>query len=139
MVGADRDRRRPPARRSGAGLLACLVAAAGAAGSASGASRLVFEDRVKANGSSSVTVTVNRSAAFSVTMKTRTEGRTRLYLTGSTAPRGGPLLDTRDGACEGAAGSWMCRGAYQALPAGTYKFRVLRTGVAANVVLTVRW
>ena len=84
-------------------------------------------------------MTVNRSAAFRVTLKTVTTGRTRLYLTGTNAPKGGALLDTQGGACEGAAGSFICSGAFESLPAGTYKFRILRTGAAANVALTVRW
>ncbi len=120
-------------------IVACLAGTAGLASTAAAASRLVFEDKVKANASSSVTVTVNRSAAFRVTLKTVTTGRTRLYLTGTNVPKGGALLDTQGGACEGAAGSFICSGAFESLPAGTYKFRILRTGAAANVALTVRW
>ena len=120
-------------------ILACLAGTVAATGSAAGASRLVFEERVKANGSSSVTVSVNRTAAFRVSLKSPTAGRTRVYLTGSNVPGGtGAVLDTA-GECEGAAGSVMCRAAFQGLPAGSYKFRVKRNGSAANVVLTVRW
>jgi len=119
-------------------IVACL-GTAGLASTAAAASKLQFEDKVKANASSSVTVTVNRAAAFQIKLKTVTSGRTRLYLTGSNAPRGGALLDTQGGGCEGAAGSFICSGAFQALPAGTYKFRIARTGAAANVALTVRW
>ena len=120
-------------------VVACLAGSAGLATAASAASRLVFEDKVKANASSSVTVTVNRPAAFNVRLKTVTAGRTRLFLTGAHAPQGGALLDTKGGACEGAAGSFICSGAFESLPAGTYKFRIQRTGSAANVALTVRW
>jgi hypothetical protein len=120
-----------------AAILASLAATGALASTATSASRLVFEDKVKANASSSVTVTVNRPAAFNIRLKTVTAGRTRLFLTPS--PGGGALLDTKGGACEGAAGSLICSGAFESLPAGTYKFRILRTGAAANVALTVRW
>ena len=119
--------------------VACLAGTAGLATTAIAASKLQFEDKVKANGSSSVTVTVNRPAAFRVTLKTATSGRTRLFLTGATAPSGGALLDTQGGACQGAAGSFICSGSFESLPAGTYKFRILRNGSAVNVALTVRW
>ena len=45
-------------------------------------------------------------------------------------------------ACEGAAGSFYCRSAFEPLPAGTYTFKVVFAGTTpqlANVVLTVRW
>ena len=48
-------------------------------------------------------------------------------------------MDTTTYACEGAAGSWYCRGAFEPLPRGTYTFRVRRDGPAAHVELTVRW
>jgi hypothetical protein len=122
-----------------AAIVACLAGTAGLASTAVGASKLTFEDKVKANGSSSVTVTVNRAAAFNIKLKTVTSGRTRLFLTGANAPQGGALLDTQGGACQGAAGSYICTGSFESLPAGTYKFRIQRTGAAANVALTVRW
>ena len=60
-----------------------------------------------------------------------------MFLTGASAPRGGALIDTKTMACEGAAGSFICRGAFEALPKGTYKFRILVSGNgAANVTLT---
>ena len=139
MVRSVRDRVRPITRCRRGVVLAYVAGTLAATGSAGAASRLVFEERVKADGSSSVTVTVNRTAAFRLTLKSPTAGRTRVYLTGSNVPGGtGAVLDTA-GECEGAAGSVMCRAAFEGLPAGSYKFRVKRNGSAANVVLTVRW
>jgi hypothetical protein len=87
-----------------------------------------------------VTIVVRKSASFSVLLRTRTQGRTQLVLRGNSAPTGGPLLDTATTACEGAAGSFYCRGSYEPLPAGTYTFRVVRkSGPGVNVELTVRW
>lgn len=107
---------------------------------AAGSSKLSYEDIVKAGESSSVTVVVRRPAAFSVNLKAPTAGRTRLYLEGSAAPRGGPLIDTKSGGCEGAAGTWSCSGSYQALPKGTYRFRMrFSGGSTAYLRLTVRW
>ena len=75
-----------------------------------------------------------------MTLKTPSAVRTRLYLTGDNAPKGGPLVDTKTFECEGAAGTLVCSAAYQALPQGTYKFRILVSGSqSANVTLTVRW
>ena len=86
-----------------------------------------------------MTVTTNRTAAFRLSLKAPSAGRTRVLLSGSSVPGGtGALLDTA-GDCEGAAGSVMCRAAFEGLPAGSYKFRVKRNGSAANIVLTVRW
>ena len=139
MVMSGRDRMRRITGYRGCLLLACLAGTLAATGSAVGASRLVFEERVKADGSSSVTVTVNRTAAFRLSLKAPTAGRTRVILSGKNVPGGtGAVLDTA-GECEGAAGSVMCRAAFEGLPAGSYKFRVKRNGSAANVVLTVRW
>jgi hypothetical protein len=120
--------------------IACLAGTAGLATSATAASRLDFADTIKAGKSSSVSVTVSRPAAFRLRLKAPTAGRTRLYLTGAKAPKGGALLDTNGGACQGAAGSYICEGAYESLPVGTYKFRILYTGTGtANVTLTARW
>jgi hypothetical protein len=121
-------------------LRGCLMGALGVSAAAAAASKLVFEDTIKAGKSSSVSVTATRSAAFRVTLKAPTAVRTRLFLTGASAPRGGALIDTKTSACEGAAGSFICRGAFEALPKGTYKFRLAVSGNgAANVTLTVRW
>jgi len=95
------------------------------------------------NGSRQVSVTVKKPAAFRILMRTSTQGRTRLYLLGAHAPRGGPLVDTKTYRCDGAAGSWYCKGSYEALPAGTYTFRVVFTSsVPTNpggLELTVNW
>ena len=124
-----------PAIIAGLAVLAVVPAALGSA-----ARTVSFSDTLPANGSSSVTITVRRPAAFRVLLRAPTVGRTRLYLLGRTAPGGGPLLDTRGTACEGAAGSFYCRGSYEPLPRGTYTFRVHHAGArAAHVELTVRW
>jgi hypothetical protein len=87
-----------------------------------------------------VSIVVRKAAAFSVLLRTRTQGRTQLFLLGRKAPRGGPLIDTATAACEGAAGSLYCRGSYEPLPPGAYTFRVVRRGgPGSNVELTVRW
>ncbi len=118
----------------------CLIGALGLSAAAPAASKLVFEDTIKAGTSSSVSVTATRAAAFRITLKAPTAVRTRLFLTGTSAPAGGALIDTKTAECEGAAGSFVCRGAFEPLPKGTYKFRIRVTGSgAANVALTVRW
>lgn len=117
---------------------AALLASPAAAGEARG--RLVYEETVAAKGSVAVSVTVRRPASFSVVLRTVTTGRTKLFLLGKDAPRGGPLMDTATYACDGAAGSFYCRGAYEPLPAGTYTFRIVYRGPApAPVALTLRW
>jgi hypothetical protein len=56
------------------------------------------------------------------------------------APRGGPLIDTKTYACEGAAGSFYCRASYEPLPKGRYRWRIRWLGARpAHVELTVRW
>jgi hypothetical protein len=111
-----------------------LVPAASAAG------RLAYEDTVAARGSTSVRITVRRAAAFRVVLRVPTRGRGQLFLDGRTAPRGGPLIDTKTYGCEGAAGSLHCRASYEPLPRGTYTWRIRWLGNApAHVELTVRW
>ena len=117
-------------------LVTCLVAAA--PGHAKG--KLFYEDTLPATGAGTVSVTVRASAAFRVVLRTSTQGRTRLYLLGKTALKGGPLIDTKTYACQGAAGSFYCQGSYEPLPKGTYTFRLKRDGAGpAHVELTVRW
>ena len=102
--------------------------------------RVFFEDAVPAGKSSSVTLTVHKPASFRVVLRVPTQGRARLFLSGKTAPKGGPLIDTKTHACEGAAGSFYCRSAFEPLPKGTYTWRILWTGkMPAHVELTLRW
>ena len=86
-----------------------------------------------------------KAASFRVLLRVPTQGRARLYLLGAKAPKGGPLIDSKPsaysgGPCEGAAGSFYCRAAYEPLPRGTYTWRIVWKGqVTAPVELTVRW
>ncbi len=99
-----------------------------------------LEQLVGTRSSVQVSVVVRRPAGFSVLLRTRTVGRTQLYLLGKKAPKGGPLLDTQTTRCEGAAGSFYCLGSFEKLPPGVYTFRVVRrSGSSTNVELTVRW
>jgi hypothetical protein len=108
-----------------------------------GAGKIVYTDTLPKNGSRQVTVKVTKPAAFRVLMRTSTQGRTRLYLLGAHAPKGGPLIDTKTYKCDGAAGSWYCKGSYEPLPAGSYTFRVVfSSSVPTNpggLALTVSW
>ena len=118
--------------------LACSLAVP-SIGLAKGA-RVSFEDTIPRGRSSSVTITTHRAASFRVVLRVPTEGRAKLFLTGKNAPRGGPLIDTKTYACEGAAGSFYCRAAYEPLPRGTYTWRIAWAGPRpAHVELTVRW
>jgi hypothetical protein len=119
---------------------AVLSSAVGAGAAQPG--KLTFEDRIAAHATTSVTIVVHRSAAFSVRFRvTPTSGRTRVYLTGATAPKGIlPLVDTKGGACSGAAGSWVCSSAYEPLPPGTYTFRIRHdAAVAGRFELNLSW
>lgn len=122
------------------GFAAVTLTPALGAGSAQ-PSKLVFEDRIAAHATVSTTVVVRRAAAFAVRFRVSpTSGRTRVYLIGATAPKGGPLLDTKGIGCSGAAGSWVCSGSYEPLPAGTYTFRIRHDGpVGGRFELSVRW
>src|SRR3954470_17445109 len=107
-----------------------------------GAAKIVYTDTLPKNGSRQITVKVAKPAAFKVLMRTSTQGRTKLFLLGAHAPKGGPLIDTKTYACDGAAGSFYCKGSYEALPAGTYTFKVVFAGTTpqpAHLELTVRW
>ncbi len=122
--------------------IALTVAAAALVTSAVAAAgpprKLAYEDTIPGGRSGIVSVKVRASAAFKVLLRTSTQGRTRLYLTG-TPGLVTPLMDTKTYACDGAAGSWYCTGSYEPLPKGTYTFRIRRDGPAAHVELTVRW
>lgn len=114
--------------------LALAVPGAASAGS------VHLEQFVSTGRTVQVSVVVRKAASFSVLLRTRTIGRTQLVLIGKRAPKGGPLLDTATTACEGAAGSYYCKGSFEPLPAGTYTFRVVRpSGFGTHIELTVRW
>jgi len=107
-----------------------------------GAGKIVLQDTVPRNGTSQMSVTLRKPAAFRALLRTSTQGRTKLYLLGAHAPTGGPLIDTKTYACDGTAGSLYCRGSYETLPRGTYTFRVVYAGTTpqpAHVELTVQW
>jgi hypothetical protein len=107
-----------------------------------GAGKIALQDSVPRNGTSQMSVTLRQPGAFKVLLRTSTQGRTKLYLLGAHAPTGGPLIDTKTYACDGTAGSFYCKGSYEALPRGTYTFRVVYAGTTpqpANIELTVQW
>ncbi len=115
-------------------VLALLAPSVASAGS------VHLEQFVSSGSSVQVSVVVRKPAGFSILLRTRTQGRTQLYLLGKKAPKGGTLVDTANTACEGAAGSYYCQGSYEKLPPGVYTFRVARrTGFGTNIELTVRW
>ena len=128
----------PLSRRSlvAAFAVACALALPAVAGAGS----VNLRQHVGPQGSVQITFVVRKSASFSVLLRTRTQGRTQLFLLGKNAPSAGALIDTATHACEGAAGSFYCSGAFEPLPPGTYTFRVRRTsGPGTNIELTVRW
>jgi hypothetical protein len=113
---------------------------------ASGPAKVYFEDTVPSGSSSSVTIQTHRAAAFKVLLRVPTAGRAKLFLLGKTAPKGGALIDTKTYACDGAAGSFYCKGSYEPLPKGTYTWRITWVSMQkhgpkmpAHVELTVRW
>jgi hypothetical protein len=119
-------------------ILAGLAFAVPAVAHAKG--KVFFEDTIPAGKSASVTFTVQKAASFRVVLRVPTQGRAKLFLTGKNAPKGGPLIDTKTYACEGAAGSFYCRASYEPLPKGRYTWRVAWSGqTRAHVELTVRW
>ena len=121
-------------------LLAAAVFAIAIPAAALAAGKVFFEDTVPAGKSSSVTIKTHKAPAFRVVFRVPTQGRAKLFLLGKTAPKGGPLMDTKTYACEGAAGSFYCRGSYERLPAGMYTWRISWSGRdPAHVELTVRW
>jgi hypothetical protein len=108
--------------------------------------KLFFEDTIPSGKSTAVSVTTQKPASFRVLLRVPTAGRAKLFLLGKNAPKGGPLIDTKTYACEGAAGSYYCKGSYEPLPKGTYTWRLTWTSVTkrgpkmpAHVELTVRW
>jgi hypothetical protein len=120
--------------------MAAAVAAIAIPATALGQGKVFFEDTVPAGKSSSVTIKTHRAASFSLVLRVPTQGRAQLFLTGKNAPRGGALIDTKRNTCEGAAGSFFCRAAFQPLPKGTYTWRIRWLGKRpAHVELTVRW
>ena len=103
-------------------------------------SRVTFEDNVRPGTSTWVEIKTHKRASFRVVLRVPTQGRAKLFLSGKTAPRGGPLIDTKTYACEGTAGSFYCRAAFEPLPKGTYRWRIRWLGRRqAHVQLTVRW
>ena len=119
-------------------IVAAVVLATPVAAHAKG--KASFEATIPAGKSASITFTVQKAASFRVVLRVPTQGRAKLFLTGKTAPKGGPLIDTKTHACEGAAGSFFCRASYEPLPKGTYTWRVAWAGrMPAHVTLTVRW
>lgn len=121
-------------------ILVAATAAALAVTGAAFAASAVYTDTVAVGKPLSIAVTTHRAASFRVVLRTSTQGRTQLFLLGRNAPKGGALIDTKTYACEGAAGSFYCRGAYEPLPAGTYTWRIVRAGgPAAHVTLTLTW
>ena len=125
-------------------LLVALVVPAVAV--AAGPAKVYFEDTVPSGSSSSVTIQTHRAAAFKVLLRVPTQGRAKLFLLGKNAPKGGALIDTKTYACDGAAGSYYCKGSYERLPKGRYTWRITWTSIVlagprmpAHVELTVRW
>jgi len=117
--------------------LAALVAAG-----ASSAGTIEYRNVIGPKGTAQFSVTVFRPAAFTILLRTPTQGRTRLFLEGANAPSGGPLFDTQTSDCEGAAGSLYCQGSFETLPRGTYRFRVeyrSTTPQTARIAVDVRW
>ena len=107
-----------------------------------GPSKLFFEDTIPSGKSTAVSVTTQKPASFRVLLRVPTVGRAKLFLLGKSAPKGGPLIDTKTFGCQGAAGSWYCKASYEPLPKGTYTWKIAWVGMPpkpAHVELTVRW
>ena len=104
--------------------------------------KVFFEDTIPSGKASAVTMRTHRAPSFRVLLRVPTQGRARLFLLGKNAPSGGPLIDSKTSACEGAAGSFYCKASYEPLPRGTYTWRIAWKGTPvapAHVELTVRW
>jgi hypothetical protein len=125
-------------RRSAAAVVVSALALALPGAASAGSVHL--EQFVTTGKSVQVSVVVRKAASFSVLLRTRTVGRTQLFLVGTHAPKGGPLIDTATTRCDGAAGSFYCKGSFEPLPPGAYTFRVVRrSGFGTHVELTVGW
>jgi hypothetical protein len=123
-------------------IAALVCACAFAAPAVARAGSVHLEQYVATGSSVQVSVVVRRPASFSVLLRTRTVGRTQLRLLGAHAPKGGPLIDTKTFACDGAAGSWYCKASYEPLPKGAYTWKIVWVGkpkAPAHVELTLRW
>ena len=123
------------------GLLAILSLAVVTGASAAGG-KVFFQDKVPSGKSSSVTIQTHKAASFKVLLRTPTAGRAKLFLLGKSAPKPGLLIDTKTFDCEGAAGSFFCKAAYEPLPKGKYTWKIAWVGMPkkpAHVELTVRW
>jgi hypothetical protein len=117
-----------------------LALAAMVVSAAATAATIAYDDRVGVGKPLVVTIRTHRPASFRVVLRTSTRGRTQVRLSARRAPSVGPLLDTGKTRCEGAAGSFYCRGAYEPLPPGEYTWTVRRvSGPPTPVTLTVRW
>lgn len=129
----------PSLRLRHAALAAAVVAAVLPAGASAG--RVVLEDALPASGSTRVTIAARGPAAFTIVVRAPADGRTRLFLLGRHAPRGGPLIDTRTYGCRRSGSALVCRGSYEPLPAGAYTFEIVRSAGTRRgaVLLTVRW
>ena len=120
-------------------VLSAVVLALVVAAVALAAASVTYSDSVRVGKPVSVTVKTYGPTAFKVLLRVQTIGRTQLFLTGKNAPKGGALIDTKTYACEGAAGSFYCKASYEALPAGTYTWRIVRvSGPKESTTLTVR-
>jgi hypothetical protein len=127
-------------RRPAAATALVVFALALAVPGAASAGSVHLEQFVSTGGTVRVSVVVRKAASFSVLQRTRTIGRTQLFLLGKRAPKGGPLMDTATMRCDGAAGSFYCKGSFDPLPPGTYIFRVVRpSGFGTHIELTVSW
>jgi hypothetical protein len=127
-------------RRSAAATALVVSALALAVPGAASAGSVHLEQFVSTGGTVQVSVVVRKAASFSILLRTRTIGRTQLFLLGKRAPKGGPLMDTATMRCDGAAGSFYCKGSFEPLPPGTYIFRVVRpSGFGTHIELTVSW
>ena len=123
-------------------LIGALALALAAPAALAAGGRIAFEDTIPSGKSSSVTIQTHKAAAFSVRLRVPTAGRAKLFLLGATAPKGGPLIDTKTFGCQGAAGSFFCTASYEPLPKGKYTWKIAWVGTPkkpAHVELTVRW